>query len=77
MDIVKTVELTEEGAFLLFRSIATETLINLGFTGDAWEETECLDASFEAILNVPLERWEALILNDAHEYKDSCPELFR
>lgn len=77
MDIVKTVELTEKGAFLLFRAIATEALINLGFTGDAWEETECLDASFNEILDADLEQWEALIIRDANEYKDSCPELFR
>lgn len=77
MDIVKTVQLTEVGAFLLFRAIATEALISLGFIGDAWKETECLDASFEEIVDKPLENWDLIILNDAHEYKDSCPESFR
>lgn len=76
MDIVKTVELTEEGAFLLFRAIATEALINVGFKGDAWKETELFDLSFSDILDEPLENWEKIIINDAEEYKVSSPEDF-
>lgn len=76
MEIVKTVELTYEGAFLLYRAIAAEAMINHGFRGDAFKATENYEMSFEEIKDKNLELWDAIIECDVLADKESDPESY-
>lgn len=76
IEYIKSVELTCEGAFLLYRAMAAEAMINHGFRGDAFKATENYEMSFEQIINKPLELWDAIIECDVLADKESDAESY-
>lgn len=72
----KSIELTYDGAFLLYRALAAEAMISHGFRGDAFRATENYEMSFEEIINEPPELWYEIIERDVLADKESDPESY-
>lgn len=76
MKHIQTVNLDQDELWLLYRALVCDKMNSMGYKGDAWQFSSCLDLSFEELSQQTVDSWLEQISDDAEEYRNDCPEDF-